>query len=114
MTGYRAYALDPQGQIVRRFDFEAADDSAALTHARQWVNGCDIEVRQHERVVAKLTQPADPLRPETALKLPICPACGDEMRVTTIEPHMRFRNLDIRSFQCACGMTTSDVVARAE
>jgi len=33
------------------------------------------------------------------------------MHVTSILPHERFINLDVRKFACACGSTTSDVVA---
>jgi len=34
------------------------------------------------------------------------------MRFATVEPHMRFSNLDVRSFVCDCGETASDVVVR--
>ena len=45
---------------------------------------------------------------------PACPACGLMLRVTTIEPHERFTNLDVRNFACDCGLTTSDVMRRCE
>ena len=60
MVAYRAYALDPHGHITKRFEFEAADDVAALAHARQWVDGCDVEVWQLARVVATLTHGKPP------------------------------------------------------
>ena len=34
------------------------------------------------------------------IKLPICPTCGDPTPLTSIEPHDRFRNLDVRNFRC--------------
>ena len=48
------------------------------------------------------------------IKSPRCPACGDTMRFTSLEPHERFTNIDIRNFVCDCGATTSDAVARLE
>jgi hypothetical protein len=35
------------------------------------------------------------------------------MRLTSVEPHGRFQNLDVRNFACECGETNSDVIARA-
>jgi hypothetical protein len=46
------------------------------------------------------------------IKSPHCPACGDRMRFTSLEPHERYTNLDVRNFACDCGSTTSDIVAR--
>jgi hypothetical protein len=34
------------------------------------------------------------------------------LRLTTIEPHERYTNLDVRNFACECGFTTSDTVMR--
>jgi len=34
------------------------------------------------------------------------------MRFATVEPHVRFSNLDVRNFVCECGETASDVVVR--
>jgi hypothetical protein len=34
------------------------------------------------------------------------------MKLTSVEPHDRFRNLDVRNFACGCGKTVSDLVAR--
>jgi hypothetical protein len=34
------------------------------------------------------------------------------LRVISIEPHDKYRNLDVRNFACDCGLTTSDVFAR--
>jgi hypothetical protein len=54
MAVYRAYPLDARGHIQKRIDFEAEDDAAALNHARQYVDGNDIEVWQQARKVGKL------------------------------------------------------------
>ena len=39
MSGYRAYMLDTQGHVLSRLEFEAADDAAARTDARQQRSG---------------------------------------------------------------------------
>ena len=39
MDGYRAYTLDAQGHVLSRLEFEAADDAAARTDARQQRSG---------------------------------------------------------------------------
>jgi len=36
------------------------------------------------------------------------------MHLVGTEQHQRFHNLDIQNFACACGATTSAVVARIE
>ena len=51
---YYAYILDAEDRIQKRHHFEVADDAAALKHARQWVDRCDVEVWQLARLVAKL------------------------------------------------------------
>jgi len=51
-----------------------------------------------------------PRSPRPPMRLP-CASCGEMMHVTSILPHERFINLDVRKFACACGSTTSDVVA---
>ena len=43
---------------------------------------------------------------------PACPSCGSTLRVISIEPHDKYRNLDVRNFACDCGLTTSDTFAR--
>ncbi len=53
MPVYRAYALDSQRHIVGRFDFEAEDDASALMRAREYVNACEIEVWNRDRMIAK-------------------------------------------------------------
>jgi hypothetical protein len=51
---YYAYILDDADHVRKRHDFETADDAAALKHARRWVDGCNVEVWQFARLVAKL------------------------------------------------------------
>lgn len=55
MIEYRAYLLDGEGHIFSRIDLECEDDEHALTQARQYVDGCDVEVWQRARRVGKLT-----------------------------------------------------------
>ena len=54
------------------------------------------------------TQPASTL----TARLPLCFACMKQMRFATVEPHIRFAQLDVRHFVCDCGETASDVVVR--
>jgi hypothetical protein len=54
MPDYRAYLLDEQGHIIKPFEFESDDDTAALEHARRYVDGHDVEVWHLGRVVGKL------------------------------------------------------------
>jgi len=54
MDGYRAYTLDAQGHVLSRLEFEAADDAAALAHARQRMTDHDVEVWQLQRMIGRL------------------------------------------------------------
>ena len=54
MPDYRAYLLDDNDHIVKRHDFEAANDDAALKIARQYVDGHDVEVWQRQSFVRRL------------------------------------------------------------
>jgi hypothetical protein len=51
---YRAFVMAEGGRVVRRYDFVSSDDAAALEHARQHVEHCDIEVWQLHRLVGVL------------------------------------------------------------
>jgi hypothetical protein len=47
--------------------------------------------------------------------VPICLDCSNPMRIVSVVPHDKFKNLDVRNFKCEiCGAKTSDVVARVE
>ena len=54
MAQYRAYAINDEGHIVHRFEFEAESDERAMDQARTHLDGLDIEVWEHKRVVGKL------------------------------------------------------------
>ena len=57
MTGprdYRAFVLDKDDHIVKRHDFEAENDAAALEIARQYVDGHDVEVWQRSHIISRL------------------------------------------------------------
>jgi hypothetical protein len=54
MAQYRAYAINNDGHIIHRFEFEAGSDESAMDQARTHLDGLDIEVWEHKRVVGKL------------------------------------------------------------
>ena len=54
VVGYRAYVLGKSGQVLKRHEFDAADDASAMEHARQYATGCDVEVWLAERLVGTL------------------------------------------------------------
>jgi hypothetical protein len=51
---YRAYLLSHGGRVIQRHDFVSGDDSKAIQHARQYVDGHDVEVWQRERMITFL------------------------------------------------------------
>ena len=51
---YRAYSVDGAGHIVRSNQFVAPNDDAAFEHARQFVDGMDVELWSGDRLVARL------------------------------------------------------------
>jgi hypothetical protein len=52
---YRAYVVGLDGHFVRPPDiFSAENDDAALEHARQFVDGCDVEIWSGARFVLRL------------------------------------------------------------
>ena len=55
---YRAFVLGKAGQILNRHEFEAADDAAAMEHARLYVVRNHVEVWQLNRLVGTLDPPA--------------------------------------------------------
>jgi len=54
MQDYRAFVIGPDGHVTERYDFHAVDDAAAERHARQYVDGHDIEVWHLDRRIAIL------------------------------------------------------------
>jgi hypothetical protein len=53
MQDYRAYTIGPDGHVIDRFEFFAADDEAAKRQAQQYVDGHDVELWHRERKVAE-------------------------------------------------------------
>ena len=51
---YRAYSVDDKGHIAQAHVFVAGNDDAAFEHARQFVNGYDVELWRGGRLVARL------------------------------------------------------------
>jgi len=51
---YRAFLIAVTGEVVRRHNFVSSNDAAALEHAGQLVEQCDIEVWQLHRLVGVL------------------------------------------------------------
>lgn len=51
---YRAYSIGPDGHVARSNQFVSPNDDAAFEYARQFVDGCDVELWSGARLVAKL------------------------------------------------------------
>jgi hypothetical protein len=45
------------------------------------------------------------------MKFPACPDCGTCMRLESVSPDLRYRNLQHIIFTCGCGRTTDQLVA---
>ena len=54
MAEYRAFVRDERDAIIERHDLEAPHDEAAIAQARQYVDGHDVEIWQHGRMVVHL------------------------------------------------------------
>ena len=52
MKDYRAYLLKPDGHVLRRIDLVCDDDHAAKAHAKQLVDGHDVELWQLDQKIA--------------------------------------------------------------
>src|SRR4051812_9913678 len=52
MAEYRAYILDEDGHFLRAIELVCLDDDAAKEHAKQLVDGHDIELWRQERRIA--------------------------------------------------------------
>jgi hypothetical protein len=53
MSEYRVYVIGDDGHIVSAIQLDCPDDNAAIESAIQFVNGRDIELWQHDRLIAK-------------------------------------------------------------
>jgi hypothetical protein len=57
MATYRTFLVDRRGHICHpAYIFDSADDEAAITHAKQYVHGGDVELWDHARIVAWVGQ----------------------------------------------------------
>jgi hypothetical protein len=54
VAGYRLYGLDGAAKVASGEWFDADDDAAAITAARQMMNGHDCELWQGRRLVARI------------------------------------------------------------
>jgi hypothetical protein len=57
MTDYRAYILGPDGHFKTVEVINAPDDEKAIETARQFVDGCSVEVWELDRKVVLLPTP---------------------------------------------------------
>lgn len=58
MTDYRAYLIDRNDRVVSAREIHADSDEEALNAAKQFVDGCDVEVWSRSRKVGRLTNTA--------------------------------------------------------
>jgi hypothetical protein len=64
MPTYRVFLVDEQGHYTGGEIRESPDDKTILSVARLYVDGCDVEVWEQDRLVARLTtEPPDPIYP---------------------------------------------------
>jgi hypothetical protein len=54
MPTYRAYFIDEDDRVASYKPIEAGTDAAALKAARQFVDGCDVEVWLLDRKIGRL------------------------------------------------------------
>jgi hypothetical protein len=50
--------------------------------------------------------------PQSPFRAPTCVKCAEPMTLTAIEPHDKFPNLDLHTYDCRCGWTMEASVAR--
>jgi hypothetical protein len=50
---YSLYIVGRSGRLVREIEVDCANDDAAVDLARQWVDGCDVELWQLDRMIAR-------------------------------------------------------------
>jgi hypothetical protein len=58
MAEYRAYIIGADGHFIRAIEIVCPDDETAKEHAKQLVDGYDLELWQGERLITKLKHPA--------------------------------------------------------
>jgi hypothetical protein len=57
MPTYRAYLIDEDNRVASYKPIEANTDADALAAARQFVDGCDVEVWHLNRKIGRLARP---------------------------------------------------------
>lgn len=55
MVDYRAYFVDEANHFIRCEAFESSDDTSAIEHAKQLMDGHDIELWSRRRLVVRLS-----------------------------------------------------------
>jgi hypothetical protein len=53
MAYYRAYIISRDGHFQNTLDLDCADDDAAKESAKQFVEGHDVELWQHDRLIER-------------------------------------------------------------
>jgi hypothetical protein len=53
MRDYRAYIMASDGHILRRYEFYRSDDEEAKEHAKQLVDGHDVELWHRDQRIAE-------------------------------------------------------------
>ncbi len=54
MNEYRLYFLDKENHVVRREEFQQADDEQAIAHAKQFLDGKALELWSGARLINRL------------------------------------------------------------
>jgi hypothetical protein len=60
MRDYRAFVMGPDGHIVNRVEFFSEDDEQAREHAKQFVDGHDIELWHLDQRIAEFKSKQPP------------------------------------------------------
>ena len=51
MAHYQAHFIGPDGQFKNTIELDCANDDSAIESAKQLVNGFDLELWQHDRLI---------------------------------------------------------------
>jgi len=90
MTKYRVYLIKDEHIAGPATLIEADGDPAAIERARQFINGCDVELWEGSRFVIglrKTDKPRSPAasNPSSDLAHPRCPTCDVPMWLVKVE-----------------------------
>jgi hypothetical protein len=53
MARYQAHFIGPDGQFKNAIELDCANDDSAIESAKQLVNGFDLELWQHDRLIRR-------------------------------------------------------------